>query len=157
MGQNQLHCTRFSGTLYLSNTIRSLIGKNPLRTIAHYWPHTFWTITRQIGRKLRSYIRLSYICFSFSSLAWIYNVYSMLCEPVEDFKVVRESFASATWILYGNWNIGTGSKRKCHGHSVVIVCIDRCYVQLLWWGDHAVIWPFLNCCSQLKIQIQWQC
>lgn len=81
----------------------------------------------------------------------------MLCKPLEDFKVVGESFASATGILDCDRNICTGSKRECHGHSVIIVGIYFRNVQFLWWGDDTVIWPFFDRCSQLKSKPNQMC
>lgn len=73
----------------------------------------------------------------------------MLCEPLEDFKVVGETLASATWIGNGDRNISTCCKREGHGHSVVVVCVDRCHMYFLWGIDYAEIRAFFYICSQL--------
>lgn len=71
----------------------------------------------------------------------------VLCEPLKDFKVVGKCLPGATRILDGYWNIPTSSKRECHGHSVVIICVYSCDIQFLRWSNHTVIRTFFNCCS----------
>jgi len=69
---------------------------------------------------------------------------SVLDECAQNIEVVGEGFAGAPGVPDCNRHLGAGGKGEGHGHPVVVVGVDCCYVQLLWWHYDAVIRTFLN-------------
>ena len=104
--------------------------------------------TKILGGKNRQTISLLF-CEYCTSLSVLINVLIclVLCELLEDFEVVGECFSGATGILDGYRNIPTSSKRECHGHSMVIICVYRSDSQFLRWSNHTVVRAFFNGCS----------
>lgn len=89
---------------------------------------------------------VSVLSLFFSSLLNVQECL-VLSEPLKDFKIVRKCLPGATRILDGYWNVSTSSKRECHCHSMVIICVYRCYIQFLGRSNHTVIRTFFNRCS----------
>lgn len=75
----------------------------------------------------------------------------ILCKVFQCSEVGWKCLSCATWILNGNGCISTCSKRECHRHSVIIICVNRRWGDLFWRGDDAVILALFNLCSKLQI------
>lgn len=48
----------------------------------------------------------------------------MLHHPLKHLEICREGLAGAARVVDGDWHITTGCQAECHGHAVVIVCVD---------------------------------
>ncbi len=75
----------------------------------------------------------------------------MLCKVFQCSEVGWKRLSCATWILNGNGCISTCSKGECHCHTVIIICVNRCWCDPFWRGDNAVVLAFFNLCSKLQI------
>jgi hypothetical protein len=73
----------------------------------------------------------------------------MLCQVFQCSEVGWKCLSRATWILNGNGCISTCSKRECHRHTVIIICVNRRWGDLFWRGDNAVISALFNLRSKL--------